>query len=128
MIAFLFSPLGRLVAVGLVAAAVGFYGGFTLNGWRLGEDLAQCESRAREFEQAYGILTGKVAEQNDAINSLSKRAAKARQQGRSAAAAASAMAEQQAGAIDALKARIAGMTPPGETCDQVWGLIREGKL
>lgn len=35
MIAFLLSPLGRLVAVGLVAAAAGFSCAWTLQGWRL---------------------------------------------------------------------------------------------
>ena len=112
----------------LVGLTVGGGVAWTLQGWRLGTALATCEGRAREFEQAYLILAGKVDEQNAAVNDLTAKAAQARQAGRSALAKVEAVAKQREGEIAALRASLAAPTPVGQTCVQVWEQIRAGKL
>jgi len=95
---------------------------------QFGRDVVEQKTGKVVGGRADQPLRGGVGEQNAAVNDLAAKAARARQAGRQALAVATMAAEQQAGEIEALRVALAAPTPAGETCVQVWELIRAGKL
>ena len=99
-----------------------------MNGWRLGADLAQCESTSQQFQTANEDLNLKITEQNSVVADLTKKGAAARKAGRQAGVVAEQQALAQAGEIAALRASLAAVTPPGATCVKAWADITAGKV
>lgn len=97
------NPLHLAIAAGavaLVASAVGFTSGWTINGWRLGVQVAQGETRAAKLDGDKRELTvtanacGRTLEtQNDAIDGWKAAALERQAKGKSAALAAAALAK-----------------------------------
>ena len=114
--------------IALAAGAAGTAAGWTLNGWRLGAQLAECESTSQKFQTANAALNLKIAEQDAAVEDLDKKGRAARAAGRQAGTVAAMMAEQQAGEIAALRVSLAAATPPGKTCTDAWDVIKAGKV
>lgn len=95
-----FPPLPVLpwkwIAIGTVVLVLGSWGG--INHVR----LANCKVRAAEFEGAYKTLTRQIQVQNEAVQSLEKKAAAAAQraaQARAKAAPATLVAAKSADAL-----------------------------
>ena len=115
----------QLIGLGIIAV-LSFGGGWVLNGWRLGAELAECKGRAEQIESAYLVLADKTKQQNDAVQDLARKGAQAREAGRQASIAAAALEMAQAEQLAALKAKAAAPTPPGKTCADAWTEFREG--
>ena len=77
MIAFLLSPIGRLLMAGIAGLAIGFGAGFQLNGWRMGSQIgplkakvSRLQARSIILESANAQCEKSVLAQNEAVNRL----------------------------------------------------------
>lgn len=112
--------------IALAIAAAGFAGGWTLNGWRLSGDLAECRGHAEQLQSAYLVLAKKTQQQNAAVADLTRKGAEAREAGRQASIAAAAREMAQAEQLAALQAKAAAPTPEGRTCVDAWADFKAG--
>lgn len=121
------SPIvARLVLVAAIAAA-GAALGWTLNGWRLGEEVAQLQTAVTALKAQGDVLAGAVRACNAGVDQAAKAGAAALAQGRDLLAEArrlSAGGRRQAERIEQL---LAQPTPAGADCGDAWHAIERDR-
>lgn len=111
------------VAIGVpVLLATGFYGGWTLNGWRLGAELAQAEG-ARDIAIAQGdVLSDSVERCSASVDRLAAAGEQALKTSRSMLEEAKRL---QASGDKTIKRLQDLMANPPKSCDEAWKRLED---
>lgn len=103
-------PYWKIAAI-VVAVIIAFGAGFAVNGWRMGVQLEQCNTRVGALTDQVAILGDKIGTQNEAITAAGEGGRAAAEAGAKLLAEAKRLNAANAGALARLEQQLAQAVP-----------------